>query len=100
MNAGKHMLHSLSYIQKQPPRVFFQESCSTNNLDSLQENIYAKVCLHLYSSVNMLHFCSRMPFLENTSGELLLYIVLNVKVINVEVLSKQVRNRLKYISVL
>ena len=46
-----------------------------------------------YSSVNvMLHICSRMPFLENTSGELLLHIVLNIEVINVEVLSKQVKN--------
>ena len=25
------------------------------------------------SSVNMQHICSRTPFLENTSGELLLY---------------------------
>ena len=55
--------------------------------------------LHGYSSVNMLHICSRTLFLENTSGELLLYIVLNIEVINVEVLSKQVKNCLKYISV-
>ena len=41
-----------------------------------------------YSSVNMLHICSRTPFLENTSGELLLYIVLNIEAINIEVLSK------------
>ena len=39
-----------------------------------------------------------MPFLENTSGEVLLGIVLNLEVINVEVLSKQVKNCLKYIS--
>ena len=52
-----------------------------------------------YSSVNMLHICSRTPFLENTSGELLLHIVLNLKVINVEVPSKQVKNCLKYISI-
>ena len=53
-----------------------------------------------YSFVNMLHIWSRMPFLEITFGELLLHIVLNTKVINIEVLSKQVKNYLKYISVL
>ena len=73
-------------------RAFFQESCSTNNLDSLQENIHAKVLLQLYSSVNMLHICR--------SGELLLYIVLNIEVVNAEVLSKQMKNCLKYISIL
>ena len=44
--------------------------------------------LHGFSSVNILHICSKAPFLENTSGELILYIVLNIDVINVEVLSK------------
>ena len=44
--------------------------------------------LNGYSSVNVLHICSRTPFLENTSGEPLLYIVLNIEVINVEVFSK------------
>ena len=44
--------------------------------------------LHGFPSVNMLHICSKAPFLENTSGELILYIVLNIDVINVEVLSK------------
>ena len=53
-----------------------------------------------YSSVNMQHICSRTPFLESTSGVLLLYIVLNIEVINVVVLSKQLQNRLKHISVL
>ena len=48
----------------------------------------------------MLHICSRTSFLENTAGELLLHIVLNIEVINVEVLSKQVKNYLKYISIL
>ena len=43
-----------------------------------------------YLSVTMQRFFSRTPFLENTSGELLLHIVLNIAVINVEVLSKQV----------
>ena len=52
-----------------------------------------------YSSVNILH-SNRMSFLENTSGELLLYIVLNIEVINVEILPKQVKSCLKYISIL
>ena len=55
--------------------------------------------LHGYSPVNMQYVCSRTLFLENTSGELLLYIVLKV-VIDVKVLSKQVKNCLKYISIL
>ena len=33
------------YIQKQSLRGDFQESCSTNDLDSLKENIYA---IHIY----------------------------------------------------
>ena len=53
-----------------------------------------------YSFVNMLHICGRTPFLENTSGELLLHIILNIEVINIDVLSKQVKNYLKYISIL
>ena len=56
--------------------------------------------LNGYSFVNMLHTCSRAPFLENTSGELPLYIVRNIEAINVEVLSKLVKNCLKYISML
>ena len=32
-----------------------------------------------YFSVNMLRIWSRTPFSENTSGELLLYVVLNVE---------------------
>ena len=55
--------------------------------------------LHGYSPVNMQYVCSRMLFLENISGELLLYIVLKM-VIYVKVLSKQVKNCLKYISIL
>ena len=55
--------------------------------------------LHESSSVNMLHICRRTPFIENISGKLLLYIVLNMEVINVEVLSKQL-NCLKYISII
>ena len=53
-----------------------------------------------YSSVNMLCACCRMLFLENLSGELLLYIFLNIEVINVEVLSKKAKQSLKYISIL
>ena len=59
--------------------------------------------LHEYSSVNMLHICRRTPLIENTYEKLLLYIVLNIEVINVEVLSvlsKQVKNCLKYISII
>ena len=43
VNAERHMLHLLSFIQKQSPTGVFQERCSTNNLESLQENIHAKV---------------------------------------------------------
>ena len=53
-----------------------------------------------YSSVNILHICSRTPVLENTFGELLLHIVLNIAVTNIEVLSKQVKIYLKCISIL
>ena len=38
----------------------------------------------------MLHICSKTPFSENTSGELLSFIVLNIEAINIEVLFKQV----------
>ena len=54
-----------------------------------------KCGLNQYSSINMLNICSRTPFLENSFGELLLHIVLNI-----EVLSKLVKNYLKYISIL
>ena len=53
-----------------------------------------------YSFVNMLYISSRTPFSENASGELFLYIVLNIEVINVEALSRQVKNHLKNISTL
>ena len=43
------------------------------------------------SSVNMHHICSRIPSLENTSGELILYTISNIEAINVEVLHKQVK---------
>ena len=64
-------------------------------LESLQENIHAKVP-HGYSSVNMLRTCSRTPSLVKTFGELLLYIALNRQILNVEVLFKKVKNCLKY----
>ena len=48
--------------------------------------------LYGYSSKNMKHICSRMPFLENTSEELILYNVFNIEVINVEVLHKTLSN--------
>ena len=51
--------------------------------------------LHGYSSVNMLRICSRTLFSESTYRELLLYIALNTEFINVDVLSKQVKNCLK-----
>ena len=51
-----------------------------------------------YSSVNMLHICSWTPFLENASGELLLYIVLNKEVITVD--KKAGKNFLKYFNVM
>ena len=63
-------------------------------------NLTEITLLYGYYSVNILHICSRTPFLDKTSGKLLLYIVLNIEVINVEVLFKQVKNCLKYISVL
>ena len=57
---------------------------------------FTKIKLLLgYSSVNILYVCSRIPFLDITSGELFLYTVLNLEVINVEVLSKQVKSCLK-----
>ena len=62
-----------------------------NNVSNV--NFIEIILLHEHSHVNVLHFCSRTPFLENTSGELLLlYIVLNIKFTNVEVLSKLPKN--------
>ena len=103
MNARWHMQHSLSYIQKQSLSGAFQEKCFTNNLDSLQENIHTKMWLQMYwnHTFARVFFCKyATPFIVNTSGKLLLYIVLNIEVINEEVLSKQVKNCLKYISII
>ena len=43
------------------------------------------------SFVNMQHICSKTPLLKNTYGELLLYTVFIIEVINVEVLHKQIK---------
>ena len=43
----------------------------------------------------MLNIWRRTSFLENTTGELLLYIVRNIEVMNVEVLSKKVKKLLQ-----
>ena len=107
VNAGKHMPYSLSYIQKQSTRCDFQKSCSRNiqtvyRITSIQKcdfSFLENTLRHGYSSVNMPHICNRTPFSENSYEELHLYIVLNTEVIN-EVLSKQVKNCLKYISIL
>ena len=71
-------------------------------LDSLLKNIHTKVWLELYWNptsacvffYNMLHICSRTPFLENTYGELLLYIVLNIEVRKSKYGSKYVGKKL------
>ena len=50
------------------------------NLMSPDFNFIEITFLHVYSSINMLHNCSRTPFLENIYGKLLLCFVLNIKV--------------------
>ena len=45
-----------------------------------------------YSVKYMKHICSRTPFLETTSAELILYTVFNIEVINIEILHKQVKS--------
>ena len=50
--------------------------------------------LHMHSSINMLHICSRTPFLENTYGKLFLYIVLNIEVRKSKYGSKYVGKKL------
>ena len=47
--------------------------------------------LYGYSSENIKHICSRVPFLEDISVELILYTVFNIEVINVETLRQQVK---------
>ena len=53
-----------------------------------------------YSSVIVQHICSKTPFLRDSSGDLLLCIILNIEVTNVEILLKQVKSCSKYISLL
>ena len=76
-------------------------------LVKLHENIHAKALLQLswnHTSTWVL-FCTfttylqRNVFLEVTSGELLFHIVLNIKTLNLEVVSKQIKNYLKHISI-
>ena len=72
----------------------------TTSMQKCDHNFIEITLLRGYSSVSILQVCSRMPFLENPSGELLLYIVLNIEIINVEVLSRHVKSYLKYISII
>ena len=74
--------------------------CKSVTSNVLKSHFFILILILKYSSVNMLHICRRTPFIENPSGKLLLYVVLNIKVINVEVLSKQVKHCLKYISII
>ena len=69
-------------------------------MQKCDHNFIEITLLRGYSSVSILQVCSRMPFLENPSGELLLYIVLNIEIINAEVLSRHVKSYLKYISII
>ena len=70
------------------PQMCFSGKVFQEYLDSFQKNIHPMcdfsvteiTLLHVYSSINILHICSRTPFLESTYGDLLLYIVLNVEV--------------------
>ena len=88
VNVGKHMFYSLSYIQKRSPRCVFQERSSRyiwavyrrTSMQKCDFSFIEMTLLHVYSSINVLHICSRAPFLQNTYGKLLLYIVLNIKV--------------------
>ena len=66
------------------------------------------LCKRVISTLLKSHFCkcivlylycrsaTERLFLENTSGELFLYIVLNIEITNVEILSKQLKNYLKH----
>ena len=103
MPAGICSIHFRIYRSMYILNGAFQGRC-TNNLDSLQENIHTKVWLQMYWNYTFawVFFCeyATTPFIENSSGKLLLYIFLNMEVINVEVLSKQVKNCLKYILII
>ena len=98
VNAGCKMLYSLPYMQKQSSRGVFEKdvlrifSQITGEHPSKSDfNFIEITLLRGYSSVNMLHICSKTPFLEITSGELLLCVVLNIELKNTEDLSKQIK---------
>ena len=74
--------------------VFFKKGVL--HLASLQENIHAEVWIQLYLNHTFLYGyssknSSRTPFLENTSGEIILCTVFNIELINLEVFHKQVK---------
>ena len=73
--------HPEVFFKKGVRRVF-RHFTGEHSLKSCDLNFLETTLLHGYFSVNMLHICSRTPFLKNTSEELLLYIVLNIEVIN------------------
>ena len=77
------------------PEVFFKKRI-LRIFSQFTGELHAKVS-HGYSSVNMLHTCSKTPFLVKTSRELLLYIAPNSEIINIEALSN---NCLEYILIL
>ena len=98
--AGISFIHTYKSSQ---PEVFFKKGV----LRIFSQFTGEHPCKHVVSTSLRSHFCNGIVlyiyyiseaerlFLENTSGELLLYIVLNKETINVEVLSKQVKNYLK-----
>ena len=62
-------------------------------MQKCESNSTEIILLYGYSSKNMKHICNRAPFLENTSGKLILYNVFNIRgYINVEVLHKTLPN--------
>ena len=65
--------------------------CRGTSMQKCKFNSTEITLLYGYSSVNMQHVLSRIPFLENTSDELLLNTVFNKEVINAEVLHKQAK---------
>ena len=94
------MVHSVLYKQKQSPRGIFQERCSTNNLDSLQENIHANACLQsAFACKYATYLQQNTTFREHFWRTVSVYCS-NIEVVIVEVHSKQVKNYLKYISIL
>ena len=94
MPLGACCIHFQIY-RSSHPEVFFKKRI-LGIFSQFTEELHAKVS-HGYSSVNMLHTCSRTPFLVKTSRELLLYITPNREIINIEALSN---NCLEYILIL